>query len=91
MDSSKVWLMKNAKKVNVLQNAVDDMFCETSKLISYPHIAKLNKPYLLCVCTYSKQKNQIGILREYFKSGVEACLVFIGPEKQNIIIYCKKK
>lgn len=91
MDSSKVWLMKNAKKVNVLQNAVDDMFCETSKLISYPHIAKLNKPYLLCVCTYSKQKNQIGILREYFKSGVEACLVFIGPEKTEYYYLLQKE
>lgn len=43
------------------------------------------------MCTYSKQKNQIGILREYFKSGVEACLVFIGPEKTEYYYLLQKE
>lgn len=91
MDSSKTWLEKNARRVTILQNSVDEMFCQSSDFISYDPIVKLSKPYLLCVCTYSKQKNQIGILREYFKSGVEESLVFVGPEKTEYYYLLQKE
>ncbi len=80
IDSSKSWLDKYAKHVTVLQNAVDDIFCEPTRSIEYPLIQALDKPYLLSVATYSKQKNQIGIVREFFKVRTNAALVFIGPQ-----------
>lgn len=59
VDSSKKWLEKNSKKVIVLQNAVNDIFYNsTSNQQIYPAIADLNKNYLLCVATYSKQKTK---------------------------------
>jgi len=79
VDSSKLWLEKYSKKVTVLQNAVDDIFCEKTKSMPLESIAGINKPYLLAVCTYSKQKNQIGIVREYYKANINLPLVFVGP------------
>lgn len=80
IDSSKAWLDKYAKNVTVLQNAVDDIFCNPTRNVSYYPISEIKKPYFLSVATYSKQKNQIGIVREYFKSGVNLPIIFVGPE-----------
>lgn len=92
VDSSKKWLEKNSKKVIVLQNAVNDIFYNsTSNQQIYPAIADLNKNYLLCVATYSKQKNQIDIVKEYFKTKTDYALVFIGPEENEYYHLLKKE
>lgn len=81
IDSSKLWLEKNAKKLYVLQNAVDDMFLEPTQKADFYPFNELNKPYLVSVATYSKQKNQIKILHEFYKAKAECALVFVGPKE----------
>lgn len=92
IDSSKKWLERHAKKVMVLPNAVNDIFfVSTTKQHIYPPIAKLNKKYLLCVATYSKQKNQIDIVKEYYKAKTNYALVLIGPEENEYYYLLKKE
>ncbi len=83
VDSSKKWLEKNARKVIVLQNAVDDMFNNSTTKELPQEILQLTKPYLLSVATFQTVKNQIGILREYYKTRPGCALVFIGPKKTD--------
>lgn len=91
IDSSKRWLEKHARNVTVLQNAVDDMFCQPTKPVVYEPITKLGKPYFVSVATYSKSKNQIGIVREFFKLKTNCALVFIGPRKTEYYSYLLKE
>ena len=81
VDSSKKWLSRHAKNVTILSNAIDDIFCTPTRDINYNPIAQIKKPYFFSVATYSKQKNQIGIIKEFFRSQIDYALVFIGPEK----------
>lgn len=81
IDSSREWLKKNAKEVVVLQNAVDDMFCDATKENVQKDLRSLDKPYFISVATYSKQKNQIGIVREFYKADTDYALVFVGPQE----------
>ena len=91
VDSSRSWLTKYAKKVIILHNAVDNLFLlPTRRLINTP-FCDIDKPYLLSVATYSKQKNQIGILREFYKIKSNCALVFIGPIKTEYYELLKKE
>lgn len=81
IDSSREWLEKNAKKLYILQNAVDGMFLEPISSVDIYPFNKLSKPYLVSVATYSKQKNQIEILNEFFKIKTDCALVFVGPSE----------
>lgn len=83
IDSSKQWLEKNAKKLYVLQNAVDGMFLEATNKVNIFPFNHFSKPYLVSVATYSKQKNQIGILHEFYKVKTDCTLVFVGPIETN--------
>lgn len=83
IDSSKQWLEKNAKKLYVLQNAVDGMFLEATNKANIFPFNHFSKPYLVSVATYSKQKNQIGILHEFYKVKTDCTLVFVGPIETN--------
>lgn len=78
VDSSKVWLERYARNVTVLQNAVDDMFCEPTKPVAQEEILSLGKPYYVSVAGYGKVKNQVGIVQEYFKTKTDAALVLVG-------------
>jgi len=79
IDSSKRWLEKNAKKLYVLQNAVDEMFLKPTNTVDLYPFNKIGRPYLVSVATYSKQKNQIEILHEFYKTKTDCALVFVGP------------
>ena len=79
IDSSRKWLEKNSKKVVILQNAVDEIFLQPTTRIQIRPFSLIKKPYLVSVATYSKQKNQINILREFFKVKSECALIFVGP------------
>ena len=79
IDSSRKWLENNSKKVVILQNAVDEIFLLPTTRIQISPFNLINKPYLVSVATYSKQKNQINILREFFKVKTECALIFVGP------------
>ena len=79
VDSSKKWLDQNARNVTVLQNAVDDMFLDPTKPIDIAPFVSLHKPYIVSVATYSKQKNQINILKEFCKVKSDCALIFVGP------------
>lgn len=81
IDSSKKWLEKNAKSVTVLQNAVEEIFLNPTEMLTIKPFVDIHKPYLVSVATYSKQKNQIGILHEFFKVKSDCALVFVGPQK----------
>lgn len=81
IDSSKEWLMRNAKKVTVLQNAVEEIFLQKTKALDIEPFVHIDKPYAVSVATYSKVKNQIGILREFYKAESNCALVFIGPQE----------
>ena len=81
IDSSKKWLENNAKSVMVLQNAVEEIFLNPTVTLTIKPFVNIQKPYLLSVATYSKQKNQIGILHEFFKTKSDCALVFVGPQK----------
>lgn len=83
VDSSYDYLNKiYNKKVEILGNAVDDVFFEKScpTLNKYTNI--IGKGYFLSVANYDAVKNQIGILKEYYKCNFKNYdLVFIGREK----------
>lgn len=81
VDSGKKYQEKYAKHVTVLQNAVDDMFWDETKPNTIAPFTTLNKPYFVSVATYSKQKNQIAILKEFYKSDCNCALVFVGPSE----------
>lgn len=81
IDSSKEWLERNAKKVTVLQNAVDEVFLQKTKGLDIEPFVHIDKPYVVSVATYCKVKNQIGILREFYKTESNCALVFVGPEE----------
>lgn len=71
-------------KAGILPNAVEDSFIQPSNPVEQPDIRALNKPYFLSVAYYSQIKNQIGILEEFYKTGIKDCaMVFIGPEKNE--------
>lgn len=81
IDSSKKWLENNAKSVTILQNAVEEIFLKPTEKLTIVPFVDIHKPYLISVATYSKQKNQIGILHEFFKVKSDCALVFIGPQE----------
>lgn len=65
-------------------NAVEDVFLKPSGKVSQQDILDMNKPYFLSVAYYNQIKNQIGILRQFYKSGIEDyAMVFIGPTENE--------
>lgn len=68
----------------VLGNAVEDVFLKPSGKVYQQDILDMNKPYFLSVAYYNQIKNQIGILRQFYKSGIEDyAMVFIGPTENK--------
>lgn len=84
IDSSYDYLTKiYNKNVNIIGNSADDMFfskCDSNLIDKY---VKLKNPsYFLSVANYAAVKNQIGIMEQYFKSGIlDHDIVFIGRDK----------
>lgn len=68
-------------EAEILENAVDDMFLKNTGPLAFEEIRSLNKPYLLSVANYTHIKNQIGILKEFYKSGSDCAMVFIGMQE----------
>lgn len=89
VDSSKPWLEKYSRRCSVLQNAVDDVFLQPTGSVELKEIADLKEPYYISVANYSKVKNQIGIIQEFYKTKTDAALVLIGRQKteyyQNVL------
>lgn len=91
VDSSRAWLEKYSNDVKILQNAVDDAFLNPTKTVDISPFCSMTLPYAVSVATYSKIKNQVGILREYFKSDANFALVFIGPTENEYFQTIKKE
>lgn len=84
VDDTIPYCKKFNMKVDILPNAVDDTFILPSKPVEQLDIKALNKPYFLSVAYYNQIKNQVHILEEFYKSGLnEYAMVFIGPQKNE--------
>lgn len=86
VDSSRSYLETHSKKVYVLPNAADEMFFKNdisnSNLNKYINLN--NEKYFISIANYHDYKNQIGILREFFKCKKDKFdMVFIGSEKNS--------
>lgn len=94
VDSDYKYLLKYDIPIYIIPNAVEAIFLggiNENKLQLY-----IDRPpfqYAVCVAYYNDVKNQIGILKEFYKS--EACknmgLVFIGTERNKYYIKLEKK
>jgi glycosyltransferase involved in cell wall biosynthesis len=98
IDSSINYLKKNAKNVSVLSNAADDMFFskyEKNNLAVCKYTKLKNKSYCISIANYQEYKNQIGILEQFYKSGIiDYDMVFIGSSKSEYyekLIYANNK
>ena len=86
---------KYSKKTYILPNAVDNMFLTETGDINESRLKSLDKPFLFSCANYMPVKNQIGILKQFFRSDLtDYALVFIGREendyyKKLVKIYCK--
>ncbi len=81
-DSGYDYVTKNIRNNYVLCNAADDMFFEEAKE-SYKLLTE-GKPYLISIANYSIVKNQIEMMREFYKSKhKEYALVMIGSTKTS--------
>lgn len=79
-DSGYDYVSRNICNNYVLCNAADDMFFEKAKE-SYK-LPTEGKPYLISIANYSIVKNQIEMMREFYKSKhKEYALVMIGSMK----------
>lgn len=84
VDDTIAYCAKFGLKSDILGNAVEEIFLEPSKPVVQKDIAGLNMPYFLSVAYYNQIKNQIGILREFYQSGIEDhAMVFIGPSENE--------
>lgn len=85
VDSSRTYLEKYAPgKVQILSNAAEDIFFEYKEkknpLIDY--VPGLEKEYFISVANYREYKNQIDILKEFYKlMDSRYAMVFIGSTK----------
>lgn len=82
-DKGKPYLEKYSKsEVKILENAADDMFfekkSEKNALDRYIHMQ--HKKYVISVANYSEVKNQIGILKEFYKCKSDIALLMIGSK-----------
>lgn len=79
-DSGYDYVSKNIRKNYVLCNAADDMFFEETK--ERYELQTEGKPYLISIANYTIVKNQIEMMREFYKSKhKEYALVMIGSKK----------
>lgn len=70
--------------MEILGNAVEDVFLLPTKDTVQEDIVKLGASYFLSVAYYNQIKNQINILKEFYKSGIkEYAMVFIGPSENE--------
>lgn len=84
VDDTIAYCEKFGIKTEILGNAVEDNFLDMSSPVIQPDIVCLNMPYFLSVAYYNQIKNQIGILRQFYKSGIEDyAMVFIGPTENE--------
>ncbi len=84
IDSSYEYLKKIYKgNVNVIGNAADEAFFKPSESnVISKYTQEPIKSYFLSVANYMAVKNQIGILEQYYKSGVKDYdMIFIGRER----------
>ena len=95
IDDTIGYCSKYGIKCEVLGNAVEDVFLEPTGDVKLSDISDMNMPYFLSVAYYNQIKNQIGILREFYKSGItDYEMVFIGPSEneyyRNLVAENKK-
>lgn len=86
VSSDKKIVCKNAYKYEVLDNAADDIFFEEYNKIgtlNYPLQTKYNK-YIISIANFQKVKNQMLMVKSYYKSDVtDVSLVMIGSKKNE--------
>lgn len=84
MDDTIVYCNRYGKNVQILGNAVEDVFLGPTETVTQEDIATINRPYFLSVAYYNQIKNQIDILKEFYKSGLkDYAMVFIGPSENK--------
>lgn len=80
VDNTIPYCKKFGKDVQILGNAVEDVFLLPTREVKQENISQLRMPYFLSVAYYNQIKNQINILKEFYKSGIkDYAMVFIGP------------
>lgn len=84
VDNTIDFFEKYGIKPRILPNAVEDNFLQASKSVTQTDVARIGKPYFLSVAYYNQIKNQLGILEEYYRTGItDYAMVFIGPSKND--------
>lgn len=87
VDSSLSYLKKYSQEVNVLENAVADIFIDKTDEIkpTFP----LPSHYFVSIANFVEYKNQLGILKEFYlsKASDKYALILIGREFND---YAKK-
>lgn len=84
VDNTISYCKKYDKDVQILSNAVEDIFMLPSNPVTQKEIKELGMPYLLSVAYYNQIKNQISILKEFYKSNLkDYAMVFIGPSENE--------
>lgn len=83
-DKGKPYLERYSKsEVKILENAADDMFFEMKKketVLDKFNIHMQHEKYAISVANYSEVKNQMGILKEFYKCRSDIALLMIGSE-----------
>ena len=84
VDDTISYCKQYGKDVEILGNAVEDVFLLPTKDTVQEDLVKLGASYFLSVAYYNQIKNQINILKEFYKSGIkEYAMVFIGPSENE--------
>lgn len=92
IDSSRQYLEKLGQKIFVLWNAADDVFFGPTDKVKVAAIDRLEKPYLLSVANYQSYKNQLEIVRQFYKCGRDdIAMVFIGRSENRYYYNIQKE
>lgn len=84
VDNTITYCAQYGIRTEILGNAVEDLFVSPTNPIVQKDISELKLPYFLSLAYYSQIKNQIGILREFYKAKItNYALVFIGPTENR--------
>lgn len=86
VDNDYKYLKKYNVPISILPNAADEIFfknIDVNNLEKY--IPQAPQNYIVNVSYYSEVKNQIGILKEFFRAKTceNMALIFIGPQKNS--------
>lgn len=90
-DSGFDYLRKHVKNNYVLGNAAEDLFFKPAE--HFYLLDTENKPYIVSIANYTVIKNQIQMLRQYYKSNSskDYSLVLIGSQKNQYYYELKKE